>query len=221
MSGRSTKPNLEQALSEIPIFPLPRVVLFPRSLLPLRVFEPRYRRMLADCLASHGAIAIATLASGEDEHGRPNITSVCGGGIVVEHQPLPDGQSNIVVLGQARLALEELEPAASIPYRRARAQVLAEIDAVVAEADHTALVAAATMFAREVTKHDANFSFQLPRGRSAGEIADLCAFQLVIDGAARQSILEELDPRERVAMVIHQLALQHGAMLREAHGALN
>ncbi|MGH7284137.1 MAG: LON peptidase substrate-binding domain-containing protein, partial [Polyangiaceae bacterium] len=52
------KPNLEAALHELPLFPLGEVVLFPNVLLPLHVFEPRYRKMLKDCLASHGAIAI-------------------------------------------------------------------------------------------------------------------------------------------------------------------
>ncbi len=221
MSGRSINPSLRDALPALPLFPLPRVVLFPGSRLPLRVFEPRYRRMLEDCLASHGALAIATLGAGEDEHGRPAIASVCGGGIVAEYQRLPDGESNIIVLGQARLALEELEPDSAIPYRRARAEVLTELDAAVAEADRVAMVAAATMFAAEVTKHDANFAFRLPESATTGEMADLCAYQLVIDAAARQAILEALDPRERVAMVIHQLALQHGAMMRDAGGVLN
>ena len=78
-----------------------------------------------------------------------------------------------------------------------------------------ALVAAATMFATEVKKHDAQFSFKLPPNIDASTLADLCAYQLVVDGAARQAILECLDPRDRVEMVISQLALQQGAMLRE------
>jgi uncharacterized protein len=116
-TGERTKPSFEDALSSIPIFPLPRVVLFPEAALPLHVFEPRYRKMIADCLATHGALAVAPIVDGEDEHGRPAIARIAGGGLVVEHQPLPDGRSNIVVLGQARLRLEELEPEVGIPYR--------------------------------------------------------------------------------------------------------
>src|SRR5579883_1951111 len=51
--------DLEAALAELPIFPLPHVVLFPRALLPLHVFEPRYRAMLKDALETHRAIAMA------------------------------------------------------------------------------------------------------------------------------------------------------------------
>ncbi|HEY8075628.1 MAG TPA: LON peptidase substrate-binding domain-containing protein, partial [Labilithrix sp.] len=101
------KASLEDALDELPIFPLPHVVLFPHAVLPLHVFEPRYRTMLADCLKTHRAIAIAQILQGSEDDGKPRIARVSGGGIVVEHQELADGRSNIVVLGQARLRLEE------------------------------------------------------------------------------------------------------------------
>jgi Lon protease-like protein len=212
------RPGFEEALSAIPLFPLPHVVLFPRAVLPLHVFEPRYRRMIADCLATHGALAVVPIGEGEDEHGRPTIARVSGGGLVVEHEPLADGRSNIVVLGQARLALDELEPEEGVPYRRARARVLEDLDVPVAESERTAMIAAATMFAAEVRRHDPTFRFRLPAEGQAGALADLCAYQLVVDGHARQAILEELDPAERVRVVIHQLASQQGAMMRDVRG---
>ena len=67
-------------------------------------------------------------------------------------------------------------------------------------------------FAAEVHKQDPNFSFRLPPSLEPGAIADLCANQLVIDSAARQRILEELDVAERVKLVIEQLAEQHVAL---------
>ena len=204
--------NLEAALAAIPIFPLPQVVLFPEAVLPLHVFEPRYRAMLQVCLASHGALAVAQLVGGEDEHGRPRIASIAGGGVVVEHQALGDGRANIVVLGRARLKLDELDPDGSRPYRVARATVLEDLPVPVTDQDRAALVALATMFASEVRRHDPHFTFRLPATLEAAQIADLCAHYLVVDAATRQEILGELDPRARVSRVLKQLALQHGAM---------
>jgi ATP-dependent Lon protease len=209
-------PRLEDAaLADVPIFPLPHVVLFPEALLQLHVFEPRYRKMLADCLASNGLLVVSQV-----DHVGGRIADVAGVGVIVEHQPLPDGRSNIIVAGRARVKLEEItvEDPPRYPYKRARARRLVDIEADVSEGDRAALVAAATMFATEVRKHDPSFGLRLPRGIDAGAIADACAFQLVVDANARQAILEELDPRVRVRMVMDQLALQHGAMLVEAKG---
>jgi Lon protease-like protein len=169
--------------------------------------------MLQHALATHGAIVVAQIIPGEDEHGRPRIASIAGGGTVIEHQALPDGRSNIVLLGQARLRLDELDPDEGRPYRVARATVLEDLPVSIRENDRSALVAAATMFAAEVKKHDPSFSFRMPATLDAAHVADLCAFQLVIDAGARQAMLDELDPRVRVEMVLNQLALQHGAMM--------
>lgn len=205
--------NIEDALSAIPIFPLPQMVLFPEAVLPLHVFEPRYRAMLQHCLDTHGALVVARVVPGEDEHGRPRIAPIAGGGIVVEHQTLADGRSNIVLLGKARLRLEELAPDDSRPYRVARATILEDLTTSIAEHDRTALVAVATMFAAEVKKHDPHFSFKMPAALDAAQVADLCAYHLLVDAGARQAVLDELDPRARVKMVLSQLALQHGAMM--------
>lgn len=207
-------PKFFDAIHRLPIFPLPQVVFFPEAVLPLHVFEPRYRAMLRDCLTTHGAMAIAQIVPGEDDHGRPRIAEIASGGIIVEHQPLPDGRANIVLRGMARLHLAELEPSEGLPYRIARATILHDRDVQVPEHDRTALVSAATMFAAEVKKHDPNFTFRLPKALEAPILADLCAFQLIVDAAARQAVLEELDPRARVTMVLDQLAMQHGAMMK-------
>lgn len=206
--------SLQASLAAIPIFPLPQIVLFPEAVLPLHVFEPRYRDMLRHSLASHRAVVVAQIIGGEDDHGRPRIAPIAGGGIVVGHQSLPDGRSNIVVLGQARLRLVELAPDTERPFRMARATVLEDEDVSVRENDRAALVAAAMMFASEVKKHDPQFTFRMPATLDAAHVADLCAFHLVVDAAVRQAVLDELDPRIRVQMVLSQLALQHGAMMR-------
>lgn len=205
--------DFEKALAAIPVFPLPQVVLFPDAILPLHVFEPRYRAMVQHCMATYGSLVVAQILPGEDEHGRPRIAEIAGGGEILEYQPLADGRSNIVLRGRARLRLDELDPDDSRPYRVARATRLEDMPVSIRQNDGTALVAAATMFASEVKKHDPSFSFKLPPSLDASRVADLCAFQLVVDAGVRQAILDELDPRVRVEMVLRQLALQHGAMI--------
>jgi hypothetical protein len=107
-----------------------------------------------------------------------------------------------------------------IPSRRTPPEILEDLDVPVAEAERTAMLAAATMFAAEVKKHEPNFAFNLPPDGAAGPLADACAYQLVVDPAARQAILEELDPATRVRVVIQQLAAQQGAMMRDVRGTV-
>ena len=212
-------PPFETALGCLPIFPLPDVVFFPGVRLPLHVFEPRYRVMVQECLASHCAIAIVQLLPGEDANGFPRLSRVAGGGRIIEHHTLPDGRSNILVEGIARLELEELRFAT--PYRRARARVLADVEGRVSDVDRAALVSAATSFARLVHAHDRSFSFTLPVELDAPHLADVCAFQLVVDAKVRQEVLEERRPDHRVRAVTEALMVQAASLRKpDAKGHL-
>jgi uncharacterized protein len=112
--------TLERAAASLPVFPLPRIVLMPRDLLPLHVFEPRYRALVAEVTSTNGLLGMATLKPGfeADYNGSPPIFEAISVGAVIRHSPLPDGRSNIVVQWLARgTALEELP---STPFRRFR-----------------------------------------------------------------------------------------------------
>ena len=211
----------QAALDDLPLFPLPQVVLFPHAMLPLHVFEPRYRALLKDCLNTHKSMAMALIVDPDDkdEHGNPRIARVAGVGVIVEHQELPDGRSNVLLHGTGRVTLVELPFVP--PYRRARASVLVDVDAPIGPEERTALIATANAFTSDVHQRDAGFSFRLPENLESSTLADLCAHHLVIDANERQRILEEADPRERVRRVTLELARQHGQLHRERGGFLN
>jgi Lon protease-like protein len=108
----------------LPLFPLPSVVLLPGTLLPLHVFEPRYREMVEDALASDRTIGLAMLKEGRtSDEGASPIWSVGGAGEIFESEKLDDGRFNILVRGTFRYRiLGEEDPAK--PYRRARVEEL-------------------------------------------------------------------------------------------------
>jgi Lon protease-like protein len=208
------------ALDTMPVFPLRGVVLFPGAALPLHVFEPRYRAMLADSLATHRCIAMA-LIDDETAPEPPPIARVAGAGIVVEHQPLPDGRSNIVLLGCARVRLDELPFVA--PYRRARARVVEDVATPVAGADRAALHAAAAAFLAQARRLDIGFDFALPRedAGDAAAAADLYAHHLIVDARVRQRALEQVDIAARVTLVTTELAAQRARLVRDRRGPTN
>ncbi len=206
-----TEPSLDAALDEMPIFPLPRVVFFPDTLLPLHVFEPRYRAMLAHCLETHRAmVVVRTRPDGAmNADGAPEVESIAGAGVVIEHEQLRDGRSNLVLAGRARVRLVELPFVA--PFRRARCTILPPVPSPVSDVERASLVAAATSFVREIRKRDEEFHFALPDGADAAALADACAAHLVVDADSRQRALEELDEAKRIRFVTRELALQETA----------
>jgi len=97
--------------SRLPIFPL-SAVLFPGTPLPLHIFEPRYKRMLADCLAADRCFGITPQRPTREVPGPGTVGCVAE---VRVNQELPDGRSNIVVLGGTRFVLSRLLDE-SLPY---------------------------------------------------------------------------------------------------------
>lgn len=103
----------------VPVFPLPNVVFFPKTYLPLHIFEPRYRQMVVDATDGNRCIAMALLKEGweADYYGNPPIYPVLCVGRLVSVQSLPDGRSNILLHGLERG--EILEEHFERPYREA------------------------------------------------------------------------------------------------------
>lgn len=91
----------------VPIFPLPETVLFPTVLLPLHVFEPRYRQMTEDAIAGEGLMVVTLLQPGweKDYYGNPAVHAVATLGKIEEHEPLPEGRYSILLRGVERVRL--------------------------------------------------------------------------------------------------------------------
>ena len=110
--------------TELPIFPLPEVVLFPGVDRPLVIYEPRYREMVADALKGDHLIGMVLLRPGfeKDYDGRPPIYAVGCAGRIVESEQLPDGRYIILLRGLTtfRVVSEDQRK----PYRLARVETI-------------------------------------------------------------------------------------------------
>ena len=99
----------ELSVRELPLFPLPEVVLFPKEVLPLHIFESRYRIMLKSVLETDSMFGVIKWD--------PNTKSMANVGCcaqIIKHQTGEDGRSNIITLGQQRFQI--LEIIRSTPY---------------------------------------------------------------------------------------------------------
>ena len=104
----------------LPIFPLPSLVFFPETRLPLHIFEPRYRQMAQDAINGEKRIGMVLLKPGWEMnyYGAPTIYGVGTLGEIEHVVALPDGRFNIVLNGTVRFRI--IEAITDTPYRTAR-----------------------------------------------------------------------------------------------------
>lgn len=189
------------ALEALPIFPLPNVVLLPGGLLPLHVFEKRYRELTRDCLASHQLMGVARLRPGfESSHyGRPPVYTKCGIGRIICSEELPDGRYRLVLRGIARAEIaRELSTVHNYRMVEARALDDASYDPIDAHDHLRRLTSLCDRLAEVIQQGGAQLRDLVRSFDSPGAAADAVAAALVMDTDARQELLEASDPMVRL-----------------------
>lgn len=111
----------------VPVFPLPDLVFFPKTVIPLHIFEERYRLMTREALEGERRIALVLLRQGWESayRGSPPVHEVACLGKIESHEELEEGKYNIVLSGVARVRL--VREVRSIPYRLAEAELIREL----------------------------------------------------------------------------------------------
>lgn len=195
----------DEALEELPIFPLPNTVLLPRTLMSLHVFEPRYRALMEDCIDGHRLMAIGMLDDdrGPDEYERPPIHRVAGIGRLRKSTRKADGGFNILLEGIGRADISS-EWGPTKPYRRARARMLA--DEIPRDKSDLALAMfnLRTLSARalaHITEQEAEILRSLNGVQDPACLADIIAAATIEDSGDRQHVLSTASVLERVRLV--------------------
>lgn len=191
----------------VPLFPLPNVVLLPRAVLPLHIFEERYKEMTADALRGERQIAMAMLRPGWEKsyHEKPAIEPVVCVGRILSHERLPDGKYNFLLQGHMRARIVREVPGRS--YRLAHLQPVEQIPILEIDLDpeRRRLIDLFSSGGLAALPLAGQFQ-QLLRGvMPTSDVADLLAFNFIEDAGIKQALLGEADPRRRVRTVIEQL----------------
>jgi Lon protease-like protein len=200
----------------VPIFPLPDVTFFPHTLLPLHVFEARYRAMVVDALERDRRLIVVRLRPGFEATyaGRPPVYTVGGLGEMVSCERLANGRYNILLRGESRVRIESELPTDTL-YRMVRARRLTD-----GEATHDAGPALARIRSscRELlaalSRPPDLLDTALAEGQAPGVIADRVAAAVLPGVDLRQQLLELLDVDARVVKVADALV----ALVRELKG---
>lgn len=183
------------------LFPLPGVVLFPHAVLPLHIFEPRYREMTADALAGDHLIAMVRLLEPLEclDAGRPAIEQVACLGRIIKHEPLPDGRFNLLLLGLKRVRLIHEVPASTL-YRQADVTVLDDREpSTNVETMRAELIDRFIALATDQGIQESHLCRMLGPDLPLGPLTDLIAHALVgLPSVVKQTLLNE--PRAEIRL---------------------
>jgi Lon protease-like protein len=205
----------------LPIFPLPNVVLFPNVFLPLHIFEPRYREMVADSLDSDRMIGMVLLKPGweHDYEGRPRVYPVGCSGVITHVDRQTDGRYNIVLRGVERFRVVEEEHSRS--YRRALVEPVVEpalgpedravlrrqrskLETLVAPAIERQLEPSGGMSSDARTAADP----MIPSGMADEDLVNALAQYLDLEPVEKQALLERHCLRARAESLVELLEMK-------------
>ena len=205
--------------NEVAVMTLPNATLFPQALLPLYIFEPRYRRMLADALQTHRMFAIAMQ---KPERTREAPSTVAGLGLIRVSVDNPDGTSHLILQGVTRVQLVKV--AGYKPYRTHQIRPLqtppndsVRIDALLAKVrdlvtervqlglPFPALKTNPTKKSKKSHITPKEVIGYLEKLNDADQVADLVSCALLPGGVERQTILETVELEPRLKHLIHFL----------------
>jgi Lon protease-like protein len=192
---------------EVPVMTLPNVAFFPQALLPLHIFEPRYRQMLSDVLAGNRLFAVAgldrRLAGSPGQVEPPH--RVAGVGIVRACQKSENGTSNLLLQGLCRVEITAV--VGDVPYRRIRIRALvSEPGAPVAENQRLRSELARLLRLKfKLEESTAEMTGLLRAIDDPETFVDVAAFNLCKNPALKQKLLETLDVHDRFELFNRRL----------------
>jgi Lon protease-like protein len=200
----------------VPIFPLPDVTFFPHTMLPLHVFEARYRAMVMDVLERGRRLAVVKLQPGYEAGyaGKPAVHPVAGLGELVACERLATGRYNIMLRGECRVRLEQELPTDTL-YRVVRARRLTDTEPAGDGTPTLGRIRDACRALLSALQRPADLlDAALAEGQAPGVVADRVAAAVLPDADLRQSLLETLDAGARLARVADAVEL----LVRELKG---
>lgn len=203
--------------SSLPILPLATVVLFPNVFLPLHIFEPRYRQMVADALAGDRLIGMVLLRPGHDTdyEGRPPVYGVGCSGLITHAERLDEGRFNLVLRGLDKFTmLGEEDPAIGQLYRRA---IITPIDETLSAGDKDELKEARRQLESLLAPlFEGTMESRLPQNMPDEDLINALAQYLEFDPLERQALIERHGPLARCKSMIELLEMK--ALLKHSNG---
>jgi Lon protease-like protein len=191
---------------QVPVMPLSSAVLFPHALLPLYIFEPRYREMLEHALNHHRMFCVTLVKpSCPDWHAPEDFFHLATVGLIRACVGRGNGTSNLILQGLQRVRFTEFEQ--EMPFPVAKIDIVESRDATTVETEALAekVLELYRKLKRDGRKLPAKVDRYLSQLNDVEMLADLVASTFVSDPLRRQCVLEESSINQRLRLVITYL----------------
>lgn len=202
-----------ESFQSVPVFPLKDVQLFPHTILPLNIFEPRYLSMVDYALENDHLLTIADTTLNDDQiqtdPTRPLVRPILGAGVIIAKQQVAPDRYQILVQGVTRVLMrDELEQ--TMPFRQVHAEILPD-----EETDEQALYEIEDRL-RELIGHfavqnesQAQALYELLKNAPNAEVlGNTIGANIVSVPELRQTLFEELNPMKRLEMIYQHIGDQ-------------
>jgi Lon protease-like protein len=185
----------------VAVFPLPNVIFFPQTNLPLHIFEPRYCEMIRDTVENKQLIGMFLLQPGwqDDYYGNPPVYSVGCAGELIHVENLQEGKYNIILRGVNRIrAVETIQ---EYPYRKVRVHILPDRSSAEEKAEAAIKSKLLKDFRLFMKYADESQVEILDKEADLVQVVNSVAMTLQIDIEEKRRMLEEEDVYLRAMMV--------------------
>lgn len=197
--------------NQLPVMPLPGALLFPHALLPLYIFEPRYREMLEHALAHHRIFSVALVKPECAQWQSPaDFFHIAGVGLIRACVGRPDGTSNLILQGLERVRFTAFQQETPFPIATIKPLESESVPSVETEALAAKVLELYSKFKGDGRQLPAKVDRYLSDLGDPEMLADLVASTFIADPMRRQRVLEELSVNQRLRLVIQYLREESG-----------
>jgi ATP-dependent Lon protease len=197
---------LENFDGTVRLFPLPNVVLFPRVIQPLHIFEPRYKQMVEDALDDNGLIALCLLrpsAGFGANNVAPIFSEICIGKIIQEER-FPDGRFNLLLQGVSRAKIIKEVNDGKL-YRTAKVEILDDVPLASEENANrirTKLLKRMTKWFTQQPSAKAQLDRLVQSDLSLGNLCDVFSFALPLSVDLKILLLQLVNIEDRAMLLL-------------------
>jgi hypothetical protein len=198
------------SFQSVPVFPLTGVHLFPHTVIPLNIFEPRYIEMVDYALAHDHLLTIADLDPRGDQVGggpsNPALRPIMGAGVIVMKQEVANSRYHILVQGVSRVLLRD-ECDSRYPFRQVRAELLPdeESDDEMLKTMERDLRSLMLQYAEARPQHAEKIFAMMESAPNVDVLTNMLSAHAVADTHLRQVLFEDINPLRRAQLIYEHM----------------